>query len=202
MTIKTLALLSIYLCAGLCCPREEIDEEFVIDQGFVKHTVNPAGEKIASSDTLWVEGRISRMVYRPLKKDSILRNYPPTTGLNVFHFRTPTQDTNCDPALSKMQIIEITGKITSDTGNCTSGIGIELKEDGQFYRYKIGLVPTQAGDYTLKIWSNDTITNSDLHRNIAAKYPLPNQMQIGYNNCGSIGWNDVNRKGDYSFTRL
>ncbi len=202
MTIKTLALLSIYLCAGLCCPREDFDEELFTDQGFVKHTVKPANEKIASSDTLWVEGRISKMVYRPFKKDSIPRDYPPISSVNIFQFRTPAQDTNSDPALSKMDVIPVTGKITPDTGSCPSGIAIELKEDVQFYRYKFGLVPKQPGDYTLRVWSQDTFTNSDLHRNIAAKYPLTNQMQIGYNHCGSIGWNDVNRKGDYSFTRL
>lgn len=202
MTIKSISLLSIYLCAGLCCPRETVDEETYIEQTPIKHTVVPTAQSISSTDTLWISGKVSKMVYRPLKHDSIERPNAPTSVISAFRFKTPNQVTNTAGALSSMEIIPIQGNAAPDFSNtnCATSIAITMVKDGNFYRYKLGLKPKEAGDYTLKLFGTDSFTNTDLHRNIAAKYPL-SSGQIGYDFCGSNGWNAPQYKTDYSFTR-
>lgn len=191
-------LLSPFLMAFQC--DEEEDSQLIF--GFYKATISEQANFL-TSDTIWIEGRISAFAFDTAVNDSVFADQPEPDEFSIYELITPDEFSNARDAVDKFEIISERGEfsLSQPCNNALLKVWPELAEDNQFYRYRIGLKPNLSGDYVLS-WRKGVIQNTNRHTSIIQNYPIENHAnQIGFNTCGSVSWRFLNEsEREYYFT--
>lgn len=145
------------------------------------HNYNPMEVSITpqanfnTHDTIWLYGKTSSKAYREDLEDSIVKFFPRRNTFNIFKLLTPTEMINCEHSTDDFEIISVIGEVSySSCDNSYINLNSELSDLGNLYKFKIGLVPQQSGDYLIKFlneWRNDPIiTNENINQYIFESY--------------------------------
>lgn len=144
------------------------------------------------NDTIWINGKISSMVFDTEINDSIFSNPPLSDAILVMKFIAPTNSSsfNCKDAIDKFELIPELGGLTflPVCENAQMSTHSELSADSTYYSHRIGLKPLYTGDYVLS-WHSSSLTNQNRNEYIFYEYQLdlfPNDL--GFNKCGSQSW--------------
>lgn len=199
--IKNLCKLTALACLlmGFQCD-DELESEYVYNNYSVRVTPQPT---FNVNDTIWLNGRVSSLIFNLTTNDSIFTDNPNTDIVSVYKFINPTSLTNCTAALDKFELIQLVGEVSflQRCSNAQFFVSPELGVDSDQYKYKIGLRPLEAGDYFIS-WQNATIQNINRNQVLANSYPIPDQPnQLGFDTCGQVSWRYLNEsKYEYFFT--
>ena len=164
------------------------------------------GPDFSTSDTLWISGRVSSLVFDERAQDSI-RN--PNESINdifsVLQLQDASTRSNTTEAIAEFDIVTRTGSFDF-LGACPESELIAvapLTENGDRFEYEIGLVPQSAGDFVLSWLETVELSNPDLNLEILENYPLEgNTNTLGLTKCGIISTRpDVGgTRSDYFFS--
>lgn len=118
-------------------------------------------------DTLWIRGQVSANVYDSELRDSVFDpSYEFSSQLSLSELvqvsPDRTNEIQISDALDRFRIINREG--SSSAGRCSASelrILTELDQENNQYRYEIGLVPREAGEYILHFYSGTGIRNND-----------------------------------------
>ena len=179
------AILSLPLLFAFQC---EEDPEFDLVYNPTRVSLSQ-GPVFSRTDTLWITGRVSSRAYDRIGRDSIL---PEDSWMQdvfgVLRLQPATNTFNSIGVVSDFKVVVREGSV-EPIGRCPEGeiavIGA-LTEDGNQYKYSMGLVPESTGDFVLS-WQGAVIfTNAHLNVDILANYPLDGTSNtLGMNLCGS-----------------
>lgn len=126
-----------------------------------------AAPDFSVGDTLWIRGQVSANVYDSELRDSVFDpSYEFSSQFSLSELvQVSTDRTNeieIGDALDRFRIVNREG--SSSTGRCSASelrMLTELDEENNQYRYEIGLVPREAGEYILHFYSGTRIRNTD-----------------------------------------
>ena len=187
--IIQLLLLSPFLMAFQC--EEEADGHLFFNR--YKTTISEQSN-YSTGETIWIEGRVSALVFDTAVNDSVFTEQPLPDEFSVYQLVTPDAFSNAKDAVNKFEIIAETGEFSSSIPcqNALLKIWPELDDDGEFYSYRLGISTNEPGDYVLS-WRDGFIQNANRHVFIIDNYPIENHPnQIGFNTCGSVSWRFLN----------
>lgn len=159
-------------------------------------------------DTLWIRGQVSANVYDSELRDSVFDpSYEFFSQFSLSELiEVSTDRTNeieIGDALDRFRIVNREG--SSSTGRCSDSeltLLTELDEDNNQYRYEIGLVPRDAGEYILHFYSGTTIRNTDRNLDVlnAFNTGASNPSLTCRNCCSSFGLDVQATQSDYLFS--
>ena len=117
-------------------------------------------------DTLWITGTVSSMLYDTGTQDSVKNdNEAVNDSISVLQLKSEDKTSNTTEAISSFKLVTSVGRIDL-LGACLDSelIAIaHLTQDGQSYRYKIGLVAEATGDFLLDWLYPVDLTVNDLN---------------------------------------
>ncbi len=172
---------------------------FQCDDDFVPLEYNPYKTNVtpnlnfSPNDTIWIYGRTSSKVFDPSVNDSVFSDSPQDDLFSIYRFIPPTKGSNCIDAVDRFELISDKGEVSflPSCPNAHVAIFPELESNNVSYIYRIGLRPTDLGDYVIS-WRDAEIQNPNRNEFIIEDYPLkyyPNE--IGFNSCESVGWRSL-----------
>ncbi len=173
------------LLMSVLCEREEPARSLIYNKTKVLLSEGP---NFSISDTLWISGQVSSMIYDEDKGDSIMNSNEWIRDIiSVMRLKTADRISNTTEAINEFKIIALTGSIDF-LGACPDSELIAigpLTEDGQSYEYEIGLLPQNTGDFVLSWLEPANLKNSKLHIEILEKYPINGRDNyLGLTKCG------------------
>lgn len=139
-------------------------------------------------DTLWITGTVSSMLYDTGTQDSVKNDNEAVNDIiSVLQLKSEDKTSNTTEAISSFKLVTSVGGIDF-LGACPDSelIAIApLSQDGQSYRYKIGLVAEATGDFLLDWLYPVNLTVNDLNTKILENYPIDgNTNTLGLTKCG------------------
>lgn len=146
------------------------------------------GPNFSINDTLWISGMVSSMLFDEGIQDSI-RNPNESIGdiVSVLRLKSANRTSNTTEAINEFELISRVGSIDF-LGVCPESeliVNAPLTVDGRNYRYEIGLVPKNMGDFVLGWLDPVNLKNNELHLQILANYPIDGDTdQLGLTKCG------------------
>ncbi len=163
------------------------DDDLPGTQIFNNYKINVTPQSSFSiNDTIWLNGKVSSMVFDIAVNDSIFPGRSQGDEILVMKFIQPTQSFNCEDAIDNFELITELGFLSflpvCENGQMTAESMISA--DGSYYSYRIGLKALNIGDYVIS-WNHSTVTNQNRNEYILNDYQLefrPNQL--GFNKCG------------------
>ena len=187
MKIKKIvfALATCPLLLAVLCEEEEIST--VSDRNKTKITLSE-GPNFTLNDTLWITGRVSSMLTDLSTGDSIMNSNETIRDIiSVMRLQTAVNTSNTTEAVSEFEIVSRIGSIDF-LGICPDSELIArapLTENEQEYVYKIGLVPSNTGDFVLSWLEPADLRNSNLNLQILEQYAFSNSPNsLGLSKCG------------------
>jgi hypothetical protein len=171
---------------------EELDVSTTIPNTF-EVTVTQA-QTFALTDIIWIEGKVSTSIFDTAVDDFIFNENPETDFFSIYKLIQPVQLANSRDAIDKFELVFESGAFDflPSCSNATMIAFPELEENNEFYSYRIGLKPLEAGDYVIS-WKNATLQNTDRNEFIINAYSNPNDPNIiGFDNCGIVSTRFLN----------
>lgn len=192
-----------HLFMSVLCEREE--EQDITTRGLFKVTV-PEESNFNVTDTLWITGRVSAMLFNETTGDSLMNpNESIRDIFSVMRLKTGDSFSNTVEAISEFELVSPAGG-TDFLGSCPESELIArapLTENGEQYRYQLGLVPNNAGDFVLSWLEPVELLNEDLNIRILQKYPVDGRTDyLGLTKCG-VGYaieNVSQKRREFFFT--
>ena len=198
--IFKILLLAPFLMATQC-DDDEIESSYVFNN--YKINVTPQSS-FSINDTIWLDGKISSMVFDTAINDSVFTGWSQGDEISVMKFIQPTQSSNCKDAINNFELITEIGGLSflpvCENGQMTAHS--EISTDNSFYSYRIGLKALNIGDFVLS-WNHSSLYNENRNEYILDEYPLeyhPNQL--GFNKCGNVSWRFVNESNKEFYFRI
>ena len=179
-----MAAVSPLLMAVLCEP--EPVPEFVLVENQTRVSLSE-GPDFSLGDTLWISGKVTSMSFDELSGDSIRNpNEWEQDIISVMRLKPAVGRSNTIEAVNEFDLVAPTGSIEF-LGVCPESelvaIG-PLDASETHYRYRIGLVPKNAGDFTLSWLQPVILRNADLNTGILDQYPVDGSgNSLGLTKC-------------------
>ncbi len=192
----------------------QCDDDFVyLEYNPYKTNVTP-NLSFSVNDTIWIYGRTSSKTFDPSVNDSVFSDTPQDDLFSIYRCLQPTNGYNGIDAVDRFEIISDRGEV-SFLASCTNAhvaIFPELEGNNDFYSYRIGLMPTDSGDYVISWRSGAEIQNPNRNEFIIEDYPIRdfpdepdsymgfNSFRFGFNSCGSVtSWSLDDSDKEYCF---
>lgn len=183
---KTLVLLAACpLFMAVLCEKEEVGPLLISNETKVRIT---EASNFSIGDTLWIQGNVSSMLFNQDTGDSIM-NTNEFIGdiVSVMRLKESVNRSNTVEAIAEFEIVPDIGSVDF-LGACPTSELIAqgpLSTDGQEYKYKIGLIPANSGDFVLSWLQPARLKNSNLNTQILESYPVNGNMNyLGLMKCG------------------
>ncbi len=146
------------------------------------------GPNFSINDTLWISGEVSSMIFDEVSQDSIINSNETIRDIiSVMRLKIANRTSNTIEAINEFDLVTRAGSIDF-LGACPESELIAkapLTENGQAYRYEIGLVPKNSGDFVLSWLEPVDLKNSVLNTQILEKYPVNgDKNNLGLTKCG------------------
>jgi hypothetical protein len=201
-TLLKLLLIVPFLMA-FQCDEEELDPQYAFNT--FKVSVSPEST-FAVNDTIWIEGRVSEMVFNLTTNDSVSGVLPQSDVFSVYKLVAPGANAVTNTLDSFDQFIPIYDfgayAYLPSCENAQVSASPLLVEASSQYFYRLGLKALTPGDYVIS-WQDASLANSERHSDIAANYAIPNRPnEIGFNACGSSSWRFLNASNREYFFRV
>lgn len=140
------------------------------------------------NDTLWVSGIVSSMVFDEGVGDSIMNtNEWSEDIISVLRLKTANVNSNTIEAINEFKLVTRIGS-NDFLGACPESELIAvapLTDNGQNYKYELGLVPEKSGDFVLSWLKPVNLKNSNLNIEILENYPVNgSNNSLGLTKCG------------------
>lgn len=170
---------------AILCEKEEPFPPIVFNK--TKVTLSE-GSNFSTSDTLWISGKVSSMVYNEGTGDSLMNSDDRIRDIiSIMRLKTADEVSNTSEAINEFELVTRIGNIDF-LGACPESeliaLGL-LTESGQQFAYEIGLVPQNMGDFVLSWLEPAILTNSNLNTQILGKYPVKGDRNyLGLSKCG------------------
>lgn len=182
--ILLICSISPLLMAVLC---EKVDDLPSLIYSEAKVTLSE-GPIFSISDTLWISGEVSSMIYDEGAQDSIMNSNEAIRDIiSILRLKSANGNSNTIEAINEFEIVTRVGSIDF-LGACPESelIAIApLTESGQSYMYEIALIPKSTGDFVLSWLEPVNLRNSVLNTQILEKYPVNgDENYLGLTKCG------------------
>ncbi len=188
MNTKIRKLLLVCSCSPLLmsvlCEKEDDFSSLIYPETKVTLSEGPI---FSTNDTLWISGEVTTMLFDEIAQDSILNtNGAINTTISVLRLKPADRNSNTVEAINEFELVTRIGSI--DLGVCPEAELIAngpRTENGKTYRYEIGLVPKNTGDFALNWLLGADLKNNNLNLEILEKYPINGDInQLGLTKCG------------------
>lgn len=182
--ILLICSISPLLMAVLC---EKFDDLPPLIYNQTKVTLSE-GPIFSISDTLWISGEVSSMIYDEGEQDSIMNSNEAIKDIiSILRLKSANGNSNTVEAINEFEMVTRVGSIDF-LGACPESELIAqapLTDNGQNYKYEIGLIPKNSGDFVLSWLEPVNLRNSVLNIQILEKYPVNgDENYLGLTKCG------------------
>ena len=134
------------------------------------------------NDTIWVTGFRSMKNYDTAINDSVIQNFTPYTNIDVSKL-VINSNYNLIRAKNKFEFIAVQMPSEDFCENRSIRVKSTIDNSNNLFRYKIGIIPKESGDFVLSFDNRFLIENIDKKQNILANYPINDQFKMVWEVC-------------------
>lgn len=147
------------------------------------------------NDTIWITGFRSMKNYNVSLNDSIIQNFSPYTDIGISKL-VHHNDYNLIRASNKFKILST--QMSPEDFCANSSVRIKSTNDDlkKLFRYKIGLVPVEKGDFVLRLNDKFLFQNINKKQEILEDYPVNNPNKMVWEICNQTKPVSDLHKGD------
>lgn len=170
---------------AVLCEKEEEFPALVFPQTKVTLSESPV---FSTTDTVWISGEVTSMAFNEDLQDSVANsNENLSDVISVLRLRPQNRISNTIDATADFELVTRRGSIDF-LGACPQADIIAngpKTANSTSYRYEIGLVPKNTGDFVLNWLLPANLRNSNLNIAILEKYPMDGGTnELGLTRCG------------------
>ncbi|WP_209391282.1 hypothetical protein [Chryseobacterium sp. RR2-3-20] len=134
------------------------------------------------NDTIWINGFRSMKNYDTSISDSIIQNFTPYTNIGISKLVHNT-NYNLVRAANKFEIISIQMSPEDFCENNSIRIMSSNDDLNKLFRYKIGLIPTEKGDFVISLNNKFLFQNINKRNDILVDYPINDPYKMVWEIC-------------------
>ncbi len=171
--------------ALLSCSKDDPQPD--LELVFNNYRTGISDATIALGDTIWLAGSTSSNALNAVTGDSVMAASAPRDSISVF--KLAVNDTINTNAIDAFELVEL----VSDQGGTTPLLDCRLHKilispvpATDFFVYRVGIVPQEAGDYMIT-FENSVVTNVNRNGLFAVDYQIEGfSGLILYEDCNRI----------------
>lgn len=162
-------------CGGF--PRDYINVQESQTKIFMNNTSN-----FNVNDTIWITGYRSMKNYDTSINDSIIQNFIPYTNIEISKL-VQNSNYNLIRATNKFQFVALQMPPEDLCDNKSIRVKSTDDNSNNLFRYKIGLIPKESGDFVLSFDNRFLLQNIDKRQDILTTYPINNPFRMVWEVC-------------------